>query len=123
LQGGGETDLVFKAHRGRPSEDGTRRLKVLQSPVKDFRSAWETAKEKAGIDPGFHLHDLRHTFASHSKMAGVDDFTLMELLGHSDFSMMKRYAHLTPEHKRKAIEMLPKWDAKSTSPKTVPFGA
>ena len=119
LQAGGATDVVFKAHRGRPSEDGTRRLKVLPSPVKSFRSAWDAATEKAGIAPGFHFHDLRHTFASHQKMAGVDDYTLMEIMGHSDFTMMKRYAHLTPEHKRKAIEMLPEWKAGSTGDKTV----
>ncbi len=109
LQGGGATDLVFKAHRGRPSPDGTRRLKVLTSPVKTFRNAWETARLKAGLAPGFRFHDLRHTFASHMKMAGADDFTVMELLGHSDYSMMKRYAHLTPEHKRAAIARLPEW--------------
>jgi integrase len=72
------------------------------------------------IAPGFHFHDLRHTFASHQKMAGVDDYTLMEIMGHSDFTMMRRYAHLTPEHKRKAIEMLPAWEANTTGPKTVP---
>jgi hypothetical protein len=38
----------------------------------------------------------------------------MELLGHSDFTMMRRYAHLTPEHKRKAIETLPDWNAKGS---------
>jgi len=103
--------IVFKAVRGTPSEDETRRLKVLSIGIKDFRSAWKAAKERAGIAPGFHFHDLRHTFASHQKMAGVDDYTLMELLGHSDFTMMKRYAHLTPEHKRKAVEMLPDWNS------------
>lgn len=96
------------------------RVRVITGPMKSLRSAWETAKTRAGIPPGFHFHDLRHTFASHQKMAGVDDFTLMELLGHSDFTMMRRYAHLTPEHKRKAVEMLPDWKAQKNGPKTVP---
>ena len=87
------------------------RVELVTGPMKDIRAAWEAAKEKAGIAAGFRFHDLRHTFASHQKMAGVDDFTLMELMGHSDFSMMKRYAHLTPEHKRKAINSLPEWKA------------
>jgi integrase len=73
----------------------------------DIGCAWEAAKKKAGIDPGFHFHDLRHTFASHQKMAGVDDYTLMEIMGHSDFKMMKRYAHLTPEPWN--VEKLPDW--------------
>ena len=33
---------------------------------------------------------------------------------------MRRYAYLTPEHKRKAIEMLPAWKASENGPKTVP---
>jgi integrase len=109
--------IVFKAHRGRPSENGTRRLKVLTTPVKSFRNAWKAAMEKAGIHPGFHFHDLRHTTASWLKMGGADDYTVMEILGHSDMKMMQRYAHLSPEHKRKAIDLLPEWAAEKTGPK------
>ena len=46
-------------------------------------------------------------------MAGVDDFTLMEIMGHSDFTMMKRYAHLTPAHKRKVLALFPGWTVES----------
>jgi integrase len=113
------SDLVFQPPRERKGfSRGV--LEVVTGPMRDIRVAWETAKKKAGIAPGFRFHDLRHTFASHQKMAGVDDFTLMEIMGHSDHRMMRRYAHLTPEHKRKAIEMLPAWDAKTTGPKSVP---
>jgi integrase len=42
-------------------------------------------------------------------MAGADDFTLMEIMGHSDIKMMRWYAHLTREHKRAAIARLPNW--------------
>jgi len=52
-------------------------------------------------------------------MAGVDDFTLMEIMGHSDHRMMKRYAHLTPEHKRKAINSLPEWKSQEVGQKLV----
>jgi integrase len=102
------TDLVFRPPRVRKAMRRGR-VEVVSGPMIDIRVAWETAKKKAGIAPGFRLHDLRHTFASHQKMNGTDDFTLMELLGHSDFIMMKRYAHLTPEHKRRAINSLPEW--------------
>jgi len=115
------SDLVFQPPRARKVLKRGR-VQLVTGPMKDIRAAWEAAKEKAGIDSGFHFHDLRHTFASHQKMAGVDDYTLMEIMGHSDFAMMKRYAHLTPAHKRKAIEMLPEWSAKTTGPKSVPNG-
>lgn len=35
-------------------------------------------------EPGIHFHDLRHAFASHQRMAGTDDYTLMAIMGHSE---------------------------------------
>jgi len=54
----------------------------------------------------FHFHDCRHHFASRLVMAGADLFTVQQLLGHSDAAMTQRYAHLTPEHKAKAVALL-----------------
>ena len=104
------TNLVFSAPRERKRRLNGK-LQIVEGPMRDIRVAWESAKKRAGIDPGFHFHDLRHTFASHQKMAGVDDYTLMAIMGHSDPKMMRRYAHLTPEHKRKAINSLPEWNS------------
>ena len=112
------TDLVFRSPRERKALIRGK-VEVVTGPMVDLRNAWETAKKKAGTDPAFRFHDLRHTFASHQKMNGTDDFTLMELLGHSDFTMMKRYAHLTPEHKRKAINCLPEWKGEEAGHKMV----
>jgi integrase len=49
---------------------------------------------------------MRHTFASHLIMAGVDLTTVKELLGHKTLTMTLRYAHLAPSHKVKAVEIL-----------------
>ena len=71
----------------------------------NVRKALEGARKRAGI-VDFRFHDLRHTFASHLVMAGVDLKTVQELLGHKSFEMTLRYAHLSPEHKKAALDIL-----------------
>ncbi|MDA8171852.1 MAG: site-specific integrase [Nitrospiraceae bacterium] len=72
---------------------------------RDLKKSFSTACRKAGIHD-FHFHDLRHTFASHLVMSGVDLPTVKDLLGHKDIKMTLRYAHLSPTHKAKAVEIL-----------------
>jgi integrase len=67
------------------------------------------AFKKACIASGitdFRFHDLRHTFASHLVMAGVDLVTVKELLGHKTIAMTNRYTHLAQEHKAQAVAKL-----------------
>jgi len=87
----------------------------------NVRKAFEGAKKRARI-PDFRFHDLRHTFASHLVMAGVDLKTVQELLGHKSFEMTLRYVHLSPEHKKAALDTLCKrlvtiWSQKGKSKK------
>src|SRR5262249_39719315 len=68
------------------------------------RTFHKTAK-RAGLGV-MGPHVLRHTFASRLVMAGVDLRTVQELMGHKSILMTMRYAHLSPDHKRAAMESL-----------------
>lgn len=59
--------------------------------------AWKKALRRAGISD-FRWHDLRHTWASWHVQAGTPLHVLQELGGWKTEAMVKRYAHLAPEH-------------------------
>jgi integrase len=67
------------------------------------RHAFEAAVVRAKIEH-FRFHDCRHHFASWFVMRGGSLAALKALLGHSNFQMTLRYAHLAPDHLR--AEML-----------------
>ena len=72
-----------------------------------YRKLFEKAVKESGII-NLRFHDLRHCFASDLVMKGVGLKTVSELLGHSTTIMTERYSHLSPAHKRAAVELLPK---------------
>ena len=74
-------------------------------PYGDIKRSFLTACRRAGIKD-FHFHDLRHTFASHLVMAGIDITTVSRLLGHKSLTMTLRYSHLAPSHMANAVNVL-----------------
>lgn len=83
---------------------------VFPSPVTGRRfdniaTAWSGLMKLSKVQD-FRFHDLRHTFASKLVMRGVDLYTVKDLLGHASVETTQRYAHLAPEHKAKAVELL-----------------
>jgi len=73
--------------------------------VDSVKTAFNATVKNAGI-VDFRFHDLRHTFASQLIMKGGTLKDVQELLGHSTMTMTLRYAHLTQEHKKKAVNLL-----------------
>jgi integrase len=74
-------------------------------PYRWIEMSFHEALKKSEIED-FHFHDLRHTFASNLVMAGEDLNTVAELLGHKGLEMTRRYAHLSPKFKKRAVYIL-----------------
>lgn len=72
---------------------------VRGASLTDIRRTWYAARHHAGLDD-VRLHDLRHTVASFAVGAGVSLFLTGALLGHSNPSTTKRYAHLQDDARR-----------------------
>jgi integrase len=73
------------------------------SPI-DRRRWLERAVKKAGFASKFRYHDLRHSYCSRLAAAGVPLLQIQQLAGHKAYSTTLRYAHLSPDHQRKAVE-------------------
>ena len=73
--------------------------------MEDVKSSWLNLLKRANIEH-FRWHDMRHDFAPRLVMAGVPLNTVRDLLGHSDIKMTLRYAHLAPDVKAAAVELI-----------------
>lgn len=74
----------------------------LTGPKITVQRAWERARAAVGLEH-VHFHDLRHSAASELVNAGVDLFTVGQVLGHRDPKSTQRYAHLRHETLADAI--------------------
>jgi integrase len=74
-------------------------------PLKGFREGFNRALKRAGIE-NFHFHDLRHTFNTNMRKAGVDQTVIMKLTGHKTFSMFNRYNTVDQEDAVNAMKRL-----------------
>lgn len=86
-----DTDLVF------PSPTGTTPLVINKT--------WGRIIARAGLE-NFRFHDLRHTAASYLAQNGATLAEISEIMGHKSLQMVKRYAHLQPEHLRASLKRM-----------------
>ena len=83
------------------SADGLNPLTVHTAHDKFKRALKGT---KWGKVRGFHV--LRHSFASNLAAGGVDGRIISEFMGHTTLEMERRYRHLMPDIRKRAIELL-----------------
>ncbi len=81
-------------------------------PIRDLRGSLRKACKKAKIlygrfqKDGFIFHDLRHTFNTYMRKAGVAESVIMDITGHSTRTMFDRYNTIDGEDTRKAVDQL-----------------
>jgi integrase len=73
--------------------------------VKDVKTSFASACVRSGIKD-FHIHDLRHTFASWLVANGTPLLEVSKLLRHASITMTEKYTHLAPDHLHKTVENL-----------------
>jgi integrase len=87
----------------------------------NIRTTWESVRKAADLK-GVHLHDLRHSFASVLVSAGASLPLIGSLLGHSNPATTARYAHLSDDAQRDAVERVGNILSGSGTGEVVPLG-
>lgn len=81
-------------------------------PIKSMKRSLITACKNAGITygrkvpGGFVFHDLRHSFNTHMRKAGVPESVIMKITGHSTREMFERYNTVDLEDTKQAVSQL-----------------
>jgi integrase len=95
---------IFKrefAKRGKSAFVFTRKGR----PIKSIRDGFEDALKRAKVK-NFRFHDLRHTFNTNMRKAGVDQTVIMKLTGHKTLSMFSRYNTVDQDDALEAMRKL-----------------
>jgi len=75
---------------------------------KTIQKAFQKYARQAGIKKRVSPHVLRHNFAKMAALNGMDIFTLMRILGHSDISTTRKYVQINDEDvKRQHMQFSP----------------
>ncbi len=80
-------------------------------PIHSWKTAWETARERACVKCRFH--DLRHTCISRLAESEASDATIMSIAGHVSRRMLEHYSHIRMEAKRRALEAITKHESEA----------
>jgi integrase len=105
-----EIAVILKAHNARQSrgDDGLVFTTVNGTPYsfRNVERSHEHFLTKAGL-PKSRFHDLRHSCQSFLNALGVDPKTASQILRHANVrTTLDIYTHISPEQKRKAIDLL-----------------
>ncbi len=71
---------------------------TTSKPYRNISKSFANALKRSKII-NFHFRDLRHTFAAHLIMEGMDIKKVMKFLGHKTLKTTRKYLHLTKSQK------------------------
>jgi len=74
-------------------------------PMTSVRTAFELAKEKAGVTDLHLLHDLRHTAITRWATQGIAQQAIMAAAGHHSIQQSNAYVNMKDEHLRDAFKV------------------
>ncbi|MBN1664005.1 MAG: site-specific integrase [Deltaproteobacteria bacterium] len=81
--------------------------------IKEVSNSFERVVNRLGFNDGVTdprqrvvFHSCRHSFASWLAIQGTPLYTIAKLMGHKSISMSERYSHLSPDHKKDAVNGL-----------------
>lgn len=77
------------------------------NPITTIKHSFQDACKKAGIKD-FRFHDLRHTFNTNMRKAGVDRSVIMKITGHKTMAMFERYNTVDSDDARCAMTQFEK---------------
>jgi len=77
-----------------------------------FRRAWNSACKRAGIT-GLNFHDCRATFATRAIQAGMPEFEVMKITGHTQKETFDRYVRPQEDRIRAIAESVEHWRVKN----------
>ena len=76
-------------------------------PWQDIRKMWNRARESSGLE-GLWVHDLRRSFVTSARKAGVAESVVMKMSGHKTRAVFDRYNIVSDEDLRAGIVRLEK---------------
>jgi integrase len=94
-------DLIF------PNRNGSKRIEMSHLFDKAVQTIGLNESSTSTYDKVV-FHTLRHTCASWMVINGASLYQVQQLLGHSDYAMTTRYAHLAPDNIKAATNILEK---------------
>ncbi len=90
-------------------------------PIREFTTSWHNIRKNAKVRD-FRFHDLRHTYITRMRKAGVHDHIIMSITGHKTRDMFKRYDTVDEDDLLTAVHNISALRGDEKVPDEVPDG-